>query len=247
MLGLLVLLPLYFEAVRLPTLSPLDTGLALVPFGLGGLVGTMGATLLYRAIGPRRVVCLGAALAAISAWLLAQTIQPTASASQLVVAMQNQTPLPAVAGPEAVRWGLFLVGLSFTVMLTSVQTLALEALKGEALAKASSLFLSTRQIFYAVGVAIVTTLFVERTQTRAVELIKGAGIDLSTPGGVAARLTIESQITTQAGTWAVQSIFWLIFFGSLGLIALALLLPGRKRRSSTEQAEKAHYTGSPLQ
>ncbi len=75
-LSLLVLLPLYFEAVRLPTLSPLDTGLALLPFGIGGLVGTVGAAALYRAIGPRWVVCLGAVLAALSAWLLAQTIQP---------------------------------------------------------------------------------------------------------------------------------------------------------------------------
>ncbi len=118
-------------------------------------------------------------------------------------------------------------------------------MKGEALAKASSLFLSTRQIFYAAGVAIVTTLFVERTQSRAADLInqgmaliKGAGIGLSTPRGVAARLTIESQITTQTGTWAVQSIFWLIFFGSLGLIALALLLPGRERQDDEAQVKE---------
>jgi hypothetical protein len=244
-LGLLVLLPLYFEAVRLPTLSPLDTGLAGLPFGIGSLVGTAGAMLLYRAIGPRWVVFLGAVLAALSAWVLAHTIQPTATASQLVAAVQTQTPIPAVAGAPAVRWGLFLFGLSFTFMLMTVQTLALEALKGEALAKASSLFLSTRQIFYAAGVAIVTTLFVALTQSRATDLVnqgmalvKRAGIDLSTPRGVATRLTIAPQIATQAGTWAVQSIFWLIFFGSLGLIVLALLLPGRKRRSSAAQTEE---------
>src|SRR5262249_20887750 len=39
--GLLVLLPLYFEAVRLPHLSALDTGLALVPLGIGTLLGTV--------------------------------------------------------------------------------------------------------------------------------------------------------------------------------------------------------------
>ena len=185
-------------------------------------------------------------LAALSAWLLAHTIQPTATASQLVAAAQTQTPVPSVAGPEAVRWGLFLVGLSLVFMFVPVQTLALEALKGEALAKASSLFFSTRLIFASVGVAIVTTLFVDRTQSRATDLIsqgmalvKGAGIDLSNPRVVAALRAIEPQIATQAGTWAVQSIFWLIFFGSLGLIVLALLLPGRKQRSSTAQAEEA--------
>jgi DHA2 family multidrug resistance protein len=244
-LSLLVLLPLYFEAVRLPTLSPLNTGLALLPFGIGGLVGTIGAAALYRAIGPRWVVCLGAALAALSAWLLAQTIQPTATASQLLAVVQTQTAVPPVAGPEAVRWGLFLVGLSLAFVLLPVQTLALEALKGEALTKASSLFLSTRLIFASVGVAIVTTLFIDRTQSRATDLIsqgqaliKGAGIDLSNPRVVAALRAIEPQIATQAGTWAVQSIFWLIFFGSLGLIILALLLPGRKRRGGAAQAEE---------
>jgi len=129
--------------------------------------------------------------------------------------------------------------------MNPVQTLALEALKGEALAKASSLFLSTRLIFASVGVAIVTTLFIDRTQSRAADLIsqgqaliKGVGIDLSNPRVVAALRAIEPQIATQAGTWAVQSIFWLIFFGSLGLIVLALLLPGRKRRGGAAQAEE---------
>ena len=250
--SLLVLLPLYLEAVRLPTLSPLDTGLALLPFGLGGLVGTIGATALYRAISPRWVVCLGAVLAALSAWVLAQTIQPTATASQLVAAVQTQTAVPSVAGPEAVRWGLFLVGLSLAFVMVPVQTLALEALKGEALAKASSLFLSTRLIFASVGVAVVTTLFVDRTQIRATDLInqgvalvKGAGIDLNNPRVVAALRAIEPQIVTQAGTWAVQSIFLLIFFGSLGLIVLALLLPGRKRQSGAARAEEAQAEEAP--
>src|SRR5262249_30130490 len=60
--GLLVLLPFYFEAVQLPNLSPLDTGLALVPFGVGTILGTVLATALYRAIGPRLVVIIGSLL-----------------------------------------------------------------------------------------------------------------------------------------------------------------------------------------
>ncbi len=76
--GLLVLLPLYLEYVRLPHLSALDTGLALVPLGLGTIVGTIVAAALYRAIGPRWVVFMATALSALSAWLLAQAIHPTA-------------------------------------------------------------------------------------------------------------------------------------------------------------------------
>jgi MFS transporter, DHA2 family, multidrug resistance protein len=243
-LGLLVLLPLYFESVRLPRLSALDTGLALIPFGVGGIVGTIVSAALYRAIGPRWVVFIGAALAALSAWLLAQTIQPTATASQLLAAVQTQTTVPAVAGPDAVRWWLFLVGLSFTFIAIPAQTLALEALKDEALAKASSLYLATRFIFASIGVAIITTILVDRTRSRATDLAsqlhalsQGSGVNPSNPGVAAALRAIAAQIATQAGTWAIQSIFWLILFVSLGLIVLALLLPGRRRQIAAAQPE----------
>jgi len=243
-LGLLVLLPLYFESIRRPNLSPLDTGLALIPYGVGGLLGTIASAALYRALGPRWVVALGAVLTAVGTWLLAQTIQPTANASQLLAAAQTQTPVPAVAGPEALRWGFFLVGLSFTFMAIPVQTLALEALKGEALAKASSLFLSTKLIFSSVGVAVVTTILIDQTRSRATDLVgqlqalsQGSGINPSDPRVAAALQALQAQIGTQAGTWAIHSIFWLIFFLSFALIALALLLPGRKRRVAAEPAE----------
>jgi MFS family permease len=235
-LGLLLLLPLYFESVRLPHLSPLDTGLALIPYGVGGLFGTIASAALYRALGPRWVVVIGAALAACGAWLLTQAMQPTATASQLFVAAQSQATVPAVAGPDALRWGFFLVGLSFTFIVIPAQTLALEALKGEALAKASSLYLATRLIFSSIGVALVTTILVDRTRSWATDLAnqvqalgQGLGVNPSEPRVAAAALrTIEAQIAAQAGTWAIQSIFWLICLVSLGLIGLALLLPGHR-------------------
>ena len=243
--GLLVLLPLYLEYVRLPHLSALDTGLALVPLGLGTIVGTIVAAALYRAIGPRWVVFMATALSALSAWLLAQAIHPTANASQLFATVQAHTTVPAVAGPGALQWWLFIVGLSFAMVGIAVQTLALEALKGEALAKASSLFLSTKLIFSSIGVAIITTILEDLTRSRATDLVgqlkalgQGSGVNLSNPSVLAALRAIEAQIPVQAGTWAIQNIFSLIFFGSLGLIVLALLLPGRKRQVATAQPEE---------
>ncbi len=244
--GLLLLLPIYFESVRAPGLSALDTGLALVPFGVGGIIGTLLAAALYRALGPRLVVAIGAAIAALSAWLIAHTIQPTATASQLLAAAQSHTSVPAVASASDLWWWLFLVGLGFTFMNIPVQTLALEALNGEALAKASSLFLSTKLIFSSVGVAILTTLLVSFTRSRATDLVHqlqalagGASSQPNSPQALAALHTLLTQIGVQAGTWAIQSIFWLIFYGTLGLVALALVLPGRRHVTSEVPAAKA--------
>ena len=58
------------------------------------------------------------------AWLLAQAIHPTAGASQLLAAAQTQTVVPALTGPDALRWRLFLVGLSFALVSILAQTLA---------------------------------------------------------------------------------------------------------------------------
>jgi hypothetical protein len=186
--GLLVLMPIYFEAVRRPHLSALDTGLALVPFGVGTILGTVIAAALYRALGPRRVILLAAALAGLSDWVLVQTIQSTATASQLLASVHHRAAVPAVVGADDLRWGLLLLGLSEALISVPVQTLALEALKGEALAKASSLFGSTKLIFSSIGVAIITTIFVERTQSQATDLahqvqalLPGSGLNLPAP------------------------------------------------------------------
>jgi EmrB/QacA subfamily drug resistance transporter len=247
--GLLVLLPLYLEAIRLPHLSALDTGVAMVPLGAGTLLGTILATALYRAIGPRWVVFFGAALSGFSAWLMAQTIHATADGRQILASIQTHTAIPATAGAEDVRWPLLVVGIGFAVIAISVQTLALEALKGEALAKASSLVMSTKFIFSSIGVAILTTVLVDRTRSQATDLVhqlqaaagQGAGaLDPSNPALAPVLQTIEAQIGVQAGAAAIQNIFWLIFFGTFILLVMSLLLPGRKRQmAATEETTEA--------
>lgn len=51
----------------------------------------------------------------------------------------------------------------------------------------------------------------------------------SDPQVAVALHALLAQVGVQAGTWSIQSIFWLIFYGSLGLVALSLILPGRRR------------------
>ncbi len=242
--GLLVLLPLYLEAIHLPNLSALDTGVAMVPLGAGTLLGTIVATALYRAIGPRWVVFTGAALGIVSAWLLTQVIHATANAQQILASIQTHGAIPATAGADDVRWPLLILGTGVAMISISVQTLALEALKGEALAKASSLVMSTKFIFSSVGVAILATVLVSRTRAQATDLLHqlqalaGPAVGALDPNNPLVR-AIEAQIGTQAGTAAVQNIFWMIFFGSFILLAMSLLLPGRNRPMASDEATDA--------
>ena len=249
--GLLVLLPLYLEAIRLPHLSALDTGVAMVPLGAGTLLGTILATALYRAIGPRWVVFGGAAIAIVSAWLLTQVIHATADGRQILASVQTHAAIPANAGAGDVRWPLLILGIGIAMIAISVQTLALEALKGEALAKASSLVMSTKFIFSSIGVAILTTVLIDQTRSQATNLLnqlqaaagQGAGaLDPNNPALAPVLRAIEAQIGAQAGTGAVQSIFWMIFFGSFILLAMSLLLPGRNRPKAADEGKETEAT-----
>ena len=239
--GLLVLLPLYLEAIHLPNLSAFDTGVALVPLGAGTLLGTILATALYRAIGPRWVVFLGAAVSIATAWWLTQIIHATADGQQILASIQTHAAIPPTAGADDVRWPLLILGTGVAMIGISVQTLALEAQKGEALAKASSLVQSTKFIFSSVGVAILTTVLVSRTHAQAtilihqIEALAGQAAGAFGSDNPIARV-IQAQIGTQAGAAAVQDIFWMIFFGSFILLAMSLLLPGRNRPMANDEA-----------
>jgi DHA2 family multidrug resistance protein len=242
--GLLVLLPLYLESIHQPNLSALDTGVAMAPLGAGTLLGTIIATALYRAIGPRWVVFGGAAISIGSAWLLTQIVHTTADGRQILASVETHAAIPATAGAADLLWPLLLIGVGFAMIAISVQTLALEALKGEALAKASSLVMSTKFIFSSIGVAILTTVLIDSTRSHATTLIaqlqaaagQGAGaFNPSNPALAPVLRAIETQIGVQAGTAAIQNIFWFIFYGSFILLAMSLLLPGRKRPMTTSE------------
>jgi EmrB/QacA subfamily drug resistance transporter len=247
--GLLVLVPLYLQAVRMPQLSALETGMALVPLGAGALCGTIGAVTLYRAIGPRGVVLIGVALTVVSAGLMALTIQPTADAAHLFAAAQTQATVPPLAGPDALRWRLLLVGMSTTLIGIPAQTLALEALTGTALAKATSLVQATKLVFSSVGAAVMTTLLVDRTHARATELIQQvqalAPREVGDPRILAQR-ALAGPVAAQAGAAALQSIFWLTCMGSVGLFVFALLLPGRQRQQQAHLAATRPVVAEPV-
>src|SRR5207244_1230782 len=159
-LGVLFLIPVYLQEVRLPNLSALDTGLTLLPLGGAMVVGMVLSAVLYRKAGARIPVVAGAVLFAVGFWQLGGLTPTTATG--------NLWP-----------W-LVLIGLSFALTLVPTQTLALQALSGAALNKATSLVNSTKLLWGSVGSAVLVTIFVQQTTSHWEHLRAGRGV-LHTP------------------------------------------------------------------
>jgi hypothetical protein len=145
---------------------------------------------------------------------------------------------------------LILRGFGFGLTLLPVQTLALEVITGPALAKASSLYNVTRQIFSSVGIAITVTLFVQQTTFHATELIEQARRNL--PAGVVIDpnnpqvQAVLQNIRAQAGTDGFKDVFLYVTFGTIFLTLVALALPGRREMAERRAAapEGGHAPGA---
>jgi len=215
--GSLFLLPIFLEQVRYPHTSALDAGLALMPQGLAaGVAVALSGRILYNRIGVRALAMMGAVALIISSWQLSQ-LTPTSD------------------GVSIMPW-IILRGLGFGWAVIPVQTLALQAIVGPALPKASSLFNVMRQIFSSIGIAIVSTLFVQQAAQHATELQRslptpppGVTLDPNSPTVQAAR----QQLAAQAGTNAVNDVFLIVTIGSIIILLAALALPGRPKKFET--------------
>ena len=227
--GSLILLPIFFQRVRLPHLSALDAGLALIPQGLAAAVSVAIGGRLYNRVGVRALVVAGAALLTISSWMLTQ-VTPTTDGLGL---------LPA----------LVVRGLGFGFTLIPVQTLALEAITGPALPKASSLYNVTRQIFSSIGVAAVVTLFVQQTTAHATPLIEQfrrtlpAGATFN-PNSPAAQKIIQT-VGANAGTAGMQDVFTMVAVGTVVLMLVGLALPGAAAQARKRAAREPARTAAP--
>jgi EmrB/QacA subfamily drug resistance transporter len=196
--GSLLLLPVFFQQVRLPPLNATESGLAQVPQGLGSLVGVLLGSSLYNRLGPRWQVVLGLALLAISTFF-------------------NSSLTTGTNWYDLSFW-LFLRGVGFSLTFVPIQTLSVFNLTGEALAKASSLFGVSRQIFSSVGTAIVITVFTQQTASHYAPVT-------GTPQQVRAAFA-------QAQTTGVNDVFMIITIGTIIVLLLSsILLPGKKRTS----------------
>ena len=201
--GSFFLIPLFLEQFQ--GQSALYTGLAMMPQGLGAAVGIISGSRLYDRIGPRAVVLAGLVLLTASSWLLVG-IDPNTDGFDLA-------PI------------LFLRGIGFGWGNLPLQTVALERITGRALPKASSLFNSTGQIFSSIGVAVLSTLFIQETTGRAGALAGQARAAGARPPG---------DLALQAGAGAMSEIFWLLTFATAATILIGFFLPRKSLKQ--EQA-----------
>ena len=140
-LGSLFLIPLYFENVL--GRSPLDTGVNLIPMGFAAAVAVAITGRLYNTVGPRLLTMVGVGL------LAAGSIGFVS------------------AGPQTDPWSLtpwlILRGAGFGMAGVPIQNLAMSVVSNVAMARASSLFNVTRQIFSAIGVAGLSAYLTSRS------------------------------------------------------------------------------------
>ena len=141
MFAALFLLPVFLQSVR--GLSPIQTGLLLMPEAIALGITLLIAGRLYDKVGPIPVIVPGLLGLAYSMWML-HGLDVTTSDADLVKI-------------------LILRGASMGMMALPAFTLAMSVHPVEALARASALTNVLRQLFPAFGIALFATLLQTRT------------------------------------------------------------------------------------
>ncbi|HXR54221.1 MAG TPA: MFS transporter, partial [Acidimicrobiales bacterium] len=137
--GTLFSVTLFFQDGR--GLSPLTSGLSVFPEAVGVMAGAQVATrVMYPRFGPRRHVCAGLVMMAVSTTLMTLVNQSTSL--------------------WWMRALMFLLGVSMAAVIVPVQAAAFATVTSAATGRASTMFNAGRQLGGAIGVAAFTTAIV---------------------------------------------------------------------------------------
>lgn len=222
--GSILLIPIFFQLIRVDPLSALDTGLALMPQGIAAAVATVFAARLYYKLGVRTLVVIGIVLLAASGFMLTM-FEPDYSGRQVMLA-------------------LIIRGIGFGFTFIPIQTLALQMFTGATLAKASSLLNVGRQVFASIGVSVIITLFsqqmVSNMAGRMAEMREH--VPASPPGmnpGIAEMKTMMAKQIADAGTESMNEVMLILSIATAALLVFVPMLPSRRKLVATFK----HYTG----
>jgi len=124
---------------------------------------------------------------------------------------------------------LALLGVSLMLILAPAQTLALEALSGEALNKATSLVNAAKTLWGSIGSAALVTVYIQHARDHAVQLAAAL------PAAARTQPASAQAVAARAATSGMVDVFTLLLWGALALAAVALFLPGRRVVNAAEQ------------
>ena len=134
--GMTAIVPLYLQALM--GYTAYQSGLAMIPRGLGALVAMPMAGRLLSKVQGRYLVAIGFLTFAISSLAMSRITTDIA--------------------PSNLFWPLFLSGFSIGFMIVPLNTQSLGALKPEEIGNGSGIFNLMRNVGGSVGISLVTTL-----------------------------------------------------------------------------------------
>lgn len=144
--GTMFTIPILFERLHDPALSPFQTGLVMMPQGLASALAVALNGKLYHHFGPRRILYVGTIMLATSSFFISR------------------------ADAQTTGWDIapfmILRGFAFSTCFWALQARTFADLGVSELPRASSLFLVSRQIFSSFGLTVIISLLAFET-TRA--------------------------------------------------------------------------------
>ena len=215
--GSIFLLPLFFE--RVEGLSALSTGEIVIAQGLAMVVGLALSGKLYNIVGPRILSVLGAILVAVS--------------------MIGFTNLSVTTSGADVQIWLILRGLGLGLVGQPLQTLAVSVVSKQQMAKASSLINSTKVVFGAVGVAVLTTYLTQQATAHVKDVAASCALQAGPHG-----LALHACVVQHATTIGLNDTFMLSLIGCIICAVLALFVG---RDPALEAAKAARRRGETVE
>ena len=145
----LVLLPIYLQTLL--GYPAYNAGLALSPRGVGSLVVMPVVGYLTSKIDPRRLICVGLVLGAIT--------------------MHSLSGLNLNAGYWDIFWPQILQGVALSMLFVPIMTVSMARIPKDRMGNATSIFNLMRNIGGSVGIAMMTTFMARRQQLHQNHLV----------------------------------------------------------------------------
>ena len=197
--GVALLLPLYFQIVR--GRSPLQTGLLLIPQGLGAAISISIAGALTDKIGARRVVPVGVLVALVGVVGYTQ--------------LTTTTPYWYVAG------ALLLIGAGLGATITPSMAAAFQELEHREMPRATSAINVVQRVAGSLGTALLAVVLQQALRSN----LHGFGGSIGGAAGLAKRDPLHA---APAIAHSFGQTFWVAVALTAAALVPALLLPPRK-------------------